>query len=87
MFQEGNEGKTLDEYRQWESQLHLDLMNSCKKYIAKLGIVSIVGIIDIVKQETIELEKATRNKVHEGTFQPEEETSENIDIFSDQKLY
>jgi hypothetical protein len=54
------EGMTLDEYRRLEGQLHLELMNTCRKYISDLGIVSITGILDIVKQEAIELEKATR---------------------------
>ena len=34
---------TLDEYRQLEMQLHLELMNACRKYISQLGIVSIMG--------------------------------------------
>ena len=54
------EGMTLDEYRRLEGQLHLELMNTCRKYISELGIVSIRGLLDIVKQEVIELEKATR---------------------------
>lgn len=55
--------RSLDEYRGYEAALHRDLMNCCRKYINHLGIVSIIGIIDIVKQETIELEKATRKNI------------------------
>ena len=55
--------RSLDEYRGYEAALHRDLMNCCRKYINYLGIVSIIGIIDIVKQETIELEKATRKNI------------------------
>ena len=54
---------TLDEYRQLEMQLHLELMNACRKYISQLGIVSIMGILDIVKQEAIEFEGATRKNI------------------------
>lgn len=51
---------TLEEYRNYEIQLHHDLMNSCRKYIGRVSIVSILGILDIVKEEAIELEQATR---------------------------
>ena len=60
-------GRTLDEYRQLEVRLHLELSNACHKYISKLGIISITGILDIVKQEAIELERATKK-----TFKKEE---------------
>lgn len=53
----------LDRHRQLESQLHLELTNSCRKYLSKLGIVSIIGLLDIVKQESIELERATNRSL------------------------
>ena len=56
---------TLEEYRNYEIQLHHELMNSCRKYIGKVTIVSILGILDIVKQEAIELEQATRGSVQQ----------------------
>jgi len=57
---------TLEEYRNYEIQLHHELMNSCRKYISKVTIVSMLGILEIVKQEAIELEQATRgNMQHE----------------------
>lgn len=55
-----NVGSTLEEYQINETQLHRELMNSCRKYINQLSIVSILGILDIVKQEAIDLEKATK---------------------------
>jgi hypothetical protein len=74
MYTDDVEGGTLEEYRQLEMQLHLELMNACRKYISKLGIVSIIGILDIIKQETIELERATKK-----TFKKEElQTNNNI---------
>lgn len=54
---------TLEEYRNYEIQLHHELMSSCRKYINKVTIVSILGILDIVKQEAIELEQATRGNI------------------------
>jgi hypothetical protein len=53
---------TLEKYRAIELKMHRELMDVCRKYINDLGIVSIMGILDIVKQETVELERAT-NKV------------------------
>jgi len=73
MYQEGHDERTLDEYRQMEVRLHLELTNTCRKYISHLGIVSIMGILDIVKQETVELERATRKDIErEQQTDPEE---------------
>ena len=55
--------KTLENYRAMESSLHRDLMQCSRKYLNHLGIISIVGIIDIVKSEIIELEKATSKNI------------------------
>lgn len=54
---------TLDEYREVEITFHRDLMNVCRRYMNQLGIASIVGIIDIVKRETIDLGAATRQNI------------------------
>ena len=61
----------LSEYKQYEKNLRLELMNVCKKYIQRLSIVSIMGILDLVKQETLELEKVTKSDVdRDSTSQP-----------------
>lgn len=52
--------RLLEEYRALELMLHRDLMNCCRKYINDIGIISIIGIVDIVKHEITELEKATK---------------------------
>ena len=56
---------TLEEYMALEIELHRDLMKVCRKYITELGIVSIMGILDIVKQEAMELEKAANKVIRE----------------------
>ena len=61
----GFEDITLKDYRALEIELHRDLMKVCRKYITELGIVSIMGILDIVKQEAMELEKATNKVIKE----------------------
>jgi hypothetical protein len=53
---------TLKEYREYKTQFHGELMDLCREYLNKLSIVSVVGIIEIVKQETMELEQATRRE-------------------------
>jgi len=59
---------TLEEYRQIETRMHLELTNVCRKYISRLGIVSIMGILDIVKQEAIDLERATKQNLRKDEF-------------------
>ena len=64
----------LEEYKQYEKNLRLELMNVCKRYIQRLSIVSIMGVIDLVKQETLELEKVTKSDVEiDRPFKPEQE--------------
>ncbi len=47
----------LDEYKAMETRLYGELVKSCQSYITKLSIISIVGILDLVKQEIKDLEK------------------------------
>ena len=63
MYPDGNIGTTLEDYKAYEIQFHRELMNVCRKYINNLSVVSILGIFDIVKQEAIELEQATRKQM------------------------
>jgi len=65
MFDENEDNRSLKDYRELEMQLHLDLMGVCRKYVTRLGIVSIIGIFDLVKQEAMELERATREDIEE----------------------
>lgn len=78
------EGKTLDEYRQLEMQLHLELINACRKYISQLGIVSMIGILDIVKQESIELERATKKSFKKEEFEMDDTKKAETDALSRQ---
>jgi len=77
MFQQ-DDNKSLREYRALEATLHRDLMSCSRRYLNELGIVSIVGIMDIVKQEIIELERATKRSV--DTLQDDNE-DENVEGF------
>lgn len=76
-----SEEKTLQEYRLLENQLHHELMNACRKYISELSIVSIMGILDVVKQETIELEGATKRTFKKEEFKLDDKEKTRIDTF------
>ena len=65
MISEEDTQKTLEEHKNYEIQLHRELMNSCRRYINKLSIVAILGILDFVKQEVFELERATKQTLHD----------------------
>jgi len=79
MLPDENHEMTLLEYRATEIKLHSELMKICRNYINKLGIVSIMGILDIVKQETIELEGATRRSIKAEESEPETKPRENTE--------
>ncbi len=49
----------LDEYKSMETKLYGELVKSCQSYSAKLSIISVVGILDLVKQEVKDLDKET----------------------------
>ncbi len=63
MFSNDEVCETLKDYREFKVQFHGELLGICREYLNKLSIVSIIGIIEIVKQEAIELDKATRKDV------------------------
>lgn len=54
---------TLKEYREYKTKFHGELIDICREYLNKLSIVSILGIIEIVKQETMELDQATKKEL------------------------
>lgn len=66
MLSRDNVTDTLKNYKDYEIQLHRELTNICRKYSNTLSIVSILGILDIVKQETIEFEQATKNTLNQN---------------------
>ena len=52
-----NSNCTLEEYKMLKVNLHRDLVNCYKKYQNMIGIVSIIGLFEIVKQELITIQK------------------------------
>ena len=55
---------TLQVYREYKLKFHGELLDTCREYLNKLSIVSILGLIEIVKQEVMELEKATKRDIN-----------------------
>ena len=69
--------KTMEDYRAAESEYHTELMGISRRYLSKLGIVSLMGVLDIVKQEIMELEQATKKNLdHQATKQKPMEVQE-----------
>ena len=54
---QGFEDLSAEEYKTLETKLYGELMRSCQRYGTKLRIISILGILDFVKQEIMDLEK------------------------------
>lgn len=54
---QGQEDLPLEEYKTLETRLYGELMRSCQRYFTKLRIISILGILDFVKQEVWNLER------------------------------
>jgi hypothetical protein len=47
----------LIEYKSMETKLYGDLLKSCRFYQNKLSLISILGILELVKQEIKDLDK------------------------------
>ena len=47
----------LEDYKVLETRLHGELLKICRRYTNELSIISLVGILDLVKQEVKDLNK------------------------------
>ena len=56
----------LDEYKSMETKLYWELVKSCQSYSVELSIISIIGILDLVKQEIKDLDKEKFKFMKEG---------------------
>lgn len=57
--QKGGFGLGLKEYKTMETKLYGELVKTCRSYTNRLNIISIVGILDLVKQEMVDLDKSS----------------------------
>ena len=51
---------SLEDYKTLEARLYGELTKSCHKYSSELSIISVLGILEIVKQEIRDLDKTSR---------------------------
>ena len=72
----------LGEYKTIETRLYGDLMKTCRRYSRDLNLISILGILEIVKQEMKDLDKIGRSKIKDSISEEEglsEEEKKNLD--------
>ena len=62
---------TLEEYKGLETRLYGEVIKSCRRYSHKLSMISILGILDVVKEEIKELEKTNVKLMKEDFFEEE----------------
>ncbi|RLF27202.1 MAG: hypothetical protein DRN05_05985 [Thermoplasmata archaeon] len=55
-----HENITLEEYKTIETRFYGELIKLCNRYSDDLSLISILGILDIVRQEIKELDRAAR---------------------------
>ena len=55
-----NEQMTVKEYKTLETRLYGELMKTCRRYSNELHLISILGILEIVKDEIRDLDKTSR---------------------------
>ena len=56
----GNDNLDLKEYKSKETRLYGELMKICRSYSDELNLISVLGILDIVKQEIKDLDKTDK---------------------------
>jgi len=73
---------SLEDYRAAETEFHMELMAVSRKYIHKLSIVSLIGVLDVVKEEVKELQKATNKNLdaEPDPLQPPQHHQPNMEV-------
>jgi hypothetical protein len=73
---QGSVQQDLKEYKTIEARFYGDLMKICRRYGSDLSIISVLGIMEIVKSELKELDKQGRQLMKQEQLDLE---SGNID--------
>ena len=55
----------LKTYKILETRLYGELMKTCRRYSNQLSLISVLGILDIVKQEMKDLDRTNRSLIEE----------------------
>ncbi len=69
---------SLQEYKTIETHLYGEIMKNCRSYSGRLNIISILGVLDLVKQEIKDLEKTNRKFSEHTPEQTEEFVTDRI---------
>ena len=72
-----SEVQLLEEYKNLETRLYGELIKSCRRYSNKLNVISILGILELVKQEIKDLDK-THKKFMKDQLSAETESMERM---------
>lgn len=56
----------LDEYKFMETRLFGEILKSCQSYTNKISIISIFGILELVKQELKDLDKQNQQFIKDN---------------------
>jgi len=74
----GSDAQTLKHYRAVEARLYGDVMKVCRSYGSHLSLISILGILDIVKDELKDLDQRGRRLMRQESPETESENLETI---------
>jgi len=70
---------SVKEYKNIETRLYGELMKSCRRYTNDLHLISILGILEIVKEEMRDLDKTSRQLTRRGELSPDKDDSASLD--------
>ena len=71
---------SVEEYKTIETKLYGELMKTCRRYSNDLNLISILGIIDIVKQEVKDLDKTRRTVMEHKIPETNDSITEENDL-------
>ena len=69
-----------DEYRTLETRLYGEILKSCRRYSHQLNMISILGILEMVKYEMKDLEKTNLRFMKEDVPEKIEQPFQEEDI-------
>jgi len=73
-----SEEMSLKDYKNVETKLYGELMKTCRRYTSDLHLISILGILDIVKEEMRDLDKTGRLLTRSGGQDSEDKNLSTI---------
>ena len=68
---------SLEEYNAIETKLYGEVIKSCRRYSQQLSLISILGILELVKHEIKDLEKTNQKLMQEDFFEERKEPIQN----------